>query len=88
LFPTPGTRSWEHEATGTLVVTTAGGQLVWVQLFSALAAATVHVATGTLNASLLTQVVVVQPLVPSPTAAVQDEAGTLIELFVAQSVAT
>lgn len=77
-----------HEATGTLVVTTAAGQLVCVQLFSEVAAAAVQVATGTLNASLLTQVVVVQPLVPSPTAAVQDATGTLVVLLVPHRVAT
>ena len=77
-----------HEATGTLVVTTAPGQLVWVQLFNDVAAAAVQVATGTLNASLLTQVVVFQLFVPSPTAAVQEATGTLLVLLVAQSVAT
>ena len=47
-----------------------------------------QVATGTLNASLLTQVVVFQLFVPSPTAAVQEATGTLLVLLVAQSVAT
>ena len=77
-----------HDATGTLVVTAAAGQLVWVQLFNAVAAATAQVATGTLKASLLTQVVVFQLLVPSPVAAVHEETGTLVVLFVPQSVAT
>jgi hypothetical protein len=68
-------------------VTTAGGQLVWVQLFAPEAAAAVQVATGTLKAKLLTQVVAVQLFAPLATSPVHEATGTLVVTLLPHSVA-
>jgi hypothetical protein len=47
LLPTLGIGAAVHDATGTLVVTTGAGQVVWVHRLPALAAEAVQVATGT-----------------------------------------
>jgi hypothetical protein len=65
------------------VVVTGVGQVVVVQLFPALAAAAVHVATGTLVVVTgVGQVVVVQPFPELAVAATHVATGSLVVLFV------